>query len=173
MAQDTVAHEQCGTPAYLAPEIISDKGYSGFTVDIWSLGVLLYTMLQGQVPFKAGSLEDLLTLINKRKIKYSELVSNEAKDLIGKMLIVEPELRISIPSILNHPWLKVEGPDGIEFTEEENDHDFEVGISYKREECNIFALNALQEENFSGIKSSCNNVLPSNRGSRVRENSAD
>lgn len=48
--------EQCGTPAYLAPEIISDEGYEGFSVDIWSLGVLLYTMICGTVPFKGNNL---------------------------------------------------------------------------------------------------------------------
>jgi serine/threonine protein kinase len=48
-----IIQEQCGTPAYLAPEIIIDKGYEGFFVDIWSLGVLLYAMLCGTVPFKA------------------------------------------------------------------------------------------------------------------------
>ena len=45
--------EQCGTPAYIAPEIISDRGYSGFDADIWSLGVLLFAMVSGTVPFKA------------------------------------------------------------------------------------------------------------------------
>jgi len=51
--------EQCGTPAYIAPEIISDGGYSGFSADIWSLGVLLYAMLCGTVPFKAQNMHEL------------------------------------------------------------------------------------------------------------------
>jgi 5'-AMP-activated protein kinase catalytic alpha subunit len=45
--------EKCGTPAYIAPEIISDCGYDGYGSDIWSCGVLLYTMVAGSVPFKA------------------------------------------------------------------------------------------------------------------------
>jgi MAP/microtubule affinity-regulating kinase len=48
--------EQCGTPAYIAPEIIEDKGYRGYYSDLWSLGVLLYTILTGNVPFRGNSL---------------------------------------------------------------------------------------------------------------------
>jgi len=65
-----IIKEQCGTPAYLAPEIIADQGYRGFFVDIWSLGVLLYTTLQGTVPFKANSLQSLHALILKGNYKY-------------------------------------------------------------------------------------------------------
>ena len=53
MKKGHLIQEQCGTPAYLAPEIIRDKGYYGFAADVWSLGVLLYAMVQGTVPFKA------------------------------------------------------------------------------------------------------------------------
>jgi 5'-AMP-activated protein kinase catalytic alpha subunit len=54
-----VMHEQCGTPAYIAPEILKDQGYSGFKVDMWSAGVCLYAMLIGSVPFKAGTMAAL------------------------------------------------------------------------------------------------------------------
>lgn len=54
-----VMTEQCGTPAYIAPEILKDKGYKGFGVDIWSLGVCLYAMLFGTVPFKANNMSEL------------------------------------------------------------------------------------------------------------------
>ena len=54
-----VMREQCGTPAYIAPEIIRDKGYTGFKADIWSAGVVLFAMLYGTVPFKANNMQDL------------------------------------------------------------------------------------------------------------------
>jgi serine/threonine protein kinase len=55
--------EQCGTPAYIAPEILRDEGYYGFAVDIWSSGVVLYAMLYGTVPFKANNMQELQQII--------------------------------------------------------------------------------------------------------------
>lgn len=103
--------EQCGTPAYIAPEIISEGGYSGFAADIWSLGVLLYAMLCGTVPFKAQSMHELHHLIQGGSFEYPynlmHVLSLEARDLINRMLIVNPKDRISISEILKHPWIQL------------------------------------------------------------------
>ena len=97
--------EQCGTPAYIAPEIISDVGYEGFAADIWSLGVLLYAMLSGTVPFKAQNMHDLHQLITTGAFSYPVELSPQAKDIINSMLVLDPARRISIPQILQHPWM--------------------------------------------------------------------
>jgi serine/threonine protein kinase len=74
--------EQCGTPAYIAPEIIANEGYEGFNADIWSLGVVLYAMVQGTVPYKAKNMDDLLKLIKTTEFVFPVQVSDECKDLL-------------------------------------------------------------------------------------------
>lgn len=88
--------EQCGTPAYIAPEIIRDKGYQGFKADIWSAGVVLYAMLYGTVPFKANNMQDLHKLILKAKYNLKDEISEEAKSLLRAMLELDIEKRITI-----------------------------------------------------------------------------
>ena len=70
-----IIKEQCGTPAYIAPEIVSEAGYKGFYADHWSLGVVLYTMLTGTVPFKAENMKDLHALIRKGLFTLPEGIS--------------------------------------------------------------------------------------------------
>jgi len=99
--------DQCGTPAYIAPEILKGKGYSGFSVDIWSAGVVLYAMLTGTVPFKGNDIRELHHVITHGKYNMQNLkdISNEAKNLIKHLLEVDPKKRININNILKHPWL--------------------------------------------------------------------
>jgi serine/threonine protein kinase len=87
--------EQCGTPAYIAPEILKDKGYS-FNVDIWSAGVVLFAMLYGTVPFKANNMEELHKLIVKGKYTLKDDISIEARNLLRGLLEVNPEKRLTI-----------------------------------------------------------------------------
>lgn len=72
--------EQCGTPAYIAPEILRDKGYEGFKVDVWSAGVCLYAMLIGTVPFKAASMQELHHLIINGKFDVNNPNANCQKE---------------------------------------------------------------------------------------------
>ena len=97
--------EQCGTPTYIAPEILRNKGYEGFKVDVWSSGVVLYAMLSGTVPFKGNDLNELNNLILKGKFNDINDISVEAKNLIKNILEVDPKKRLSINEILCHPWL--------------------------------------------------------------------
>lgn len=114
--------EQCGTPAYIAPEILLDKGYEGFAVDIWSAGVVLYAMLYGTVPFKANNMSELQKMIIKAKFTLQDGISKEAKDLLRQLLEKDPTQRITIPNILAHPWIK-EARDTVElFTNAEKNY---------------------------------------------------
>ena len=115
-----VIKEQCGTPAYLAPEIITDSGYEGYFVDIWSLGVLLFAMLCGTVPFKAPTLDELHTLILAGEFTIPENLTNDARELITGMIKLEPNQRLTIPQILAHSWLK-ETNEGQSESEDEED----------------------------------------------------
>ena len=107
MIQDKeVLLDQCGTPAYIAPEILANKGYEGFGVDVWSSGVVLYTMLCGSVPFKANNLNDLQNMIISGNFREIHGISKECNDLLQRLLQINPKKRITIDEALNHPWIK-------------------------------------------------------------------
>ena len=98
--------DQCGTPAYIAPEIFQNiNGYEGPPVDIWSSGVVLYSMLNGQVPFKADNIIKLHKLIMSGKFKENvKELSKEVLDLLHCLLEVNPNKRITVDQALGHPW---------------------------------------------------------------------
>eukprot|EP01155_Anaeramoeba_flamelloides_P052450 Anaeramoba_flamelloidesc42753_g4_i5.p1 GENE.c42753_g4_i5~~c42753_g4_i5.p1 ORF type:complete len:243 (-),score=81.31 c42753_g4_i5:27-674(-) len=88
----------CGTPEYLAPEIILDIPYNE-TIDWWSLGILLYEMLVGTPPYYSEDHEETFELILKAKLKIPFYVEDEARDLISSLLTRNPEKRLGIKGV--------------------------------------------------------------------------
>jgi 5'-AMP-activated protein kinase catalytic alpha subunit len=107
-AADELVFERCGTPAYIAPEVISGTGYAGFNADIWSLGVLLYALMTGTIPFKAKNIPDLHKIILHNDFSFPSgiFLSQQFKSLIRIMLIKDPSKRIVLDEIWRHDWLK-------------------------------------------------------------------
>ncbi|KAL4429783.1 hypothetical protein ABPG74_004420 [Tetrahymena malaccensis] len=107
-SNDTTLNQKCGTPYYAAPEVIKKK-YNE-KCDIWSTGVILYTLLVSEIPFGGDSTTDIIMNVLKGKYDLKgqewDKVSDEAKDLVQKMLNYEYENRISAEEALQHPWFK-------------------------------------------------------------------
>jgi serine/threonine protein kinase len=99
----------CGTPEYLSPEMVKKQGHDT-TVDIWSLGVLLFELLAGHAPFTGSSQEELFQNIRKLKINWPADFPPLAKNLVTKILKLNPSERISIDEILNHAWFEKNPP---------------------------------------------------------------
>ena len=119
---DELIHDQCGTPMYMAPEILScskEIGYKGFPVDIWSAGIALYIMLSGSLPFSVKNENDsfldgnnnkkknmaLRKAIINNEPKKIEKISDKARDLLHGLLNKDPNKRLTCDEILKHPWL--------------------------------------------------------------------
>ena len=100
--------DSCGTPAFLAPEILLDDPYDPFMTDIWSCGVVLYVMVSGFFPFAGINETQLHENILNGEFHRINNASNELMDLINKILELDPKKRIDVDEILNHPWLKIE-----------------------------------------------------------------
>ena len=101
--------EPCGTPGYVAPEILSYGEY-GSKVDVWSLGVILYILLSGYPPFYDEDQHELFMQIKRGDYDFAdpswETVSREAKEAIAAMLTVNPSLRVSAKDLLDIDWVK-------------------------------------------------------------------
>ena len=100
----------CGSPNYAAPEVISGNLYAGPEVDIWSCGVILYALLCGSLPFDDESIPNLFKKIRGGMYSLPSHLSELARDLIPRMLVVDPMKRITIAEIRNHPWFRLNLP---------------------------------------------------------------
>ncbi|KAL8161066.1 hypothetical protein V2J09_012555 [Rumex salicifolius] len=96
----------CGTPAYVAPEVISRKGYDGAKADTWSCGVILYAMLAGYLPFQDSNIMEMYKKIRRAEYKCPNWFPTELRKLVAKILDPNPRRRISIAKIMENPWFK-------------------------------------------------------------------
>lgn len=100
----------CGSPNYAAPEVIGGKLYAGPEVDVWSCGVILYVLLVGRLPFDDEHIPSLFAKIARGTYAVPTWMSQGARDLIKKMLAVNPVQRATIEDIRNDPWFQTDLP---------------------------------------------------------------
>ncbi|XP_009607229.1 CBL-interacting serine/threonine-protein kinase 24 isoform X1 [Nicotiana tomentosiformis] len=99
-------HTTCGTPNYVAPEVLSNRGYDGAAADVWSCGVVLYVLMAGYLPFDEADLHTLYTKINAAEFSCPFWFSPGATSLIRKIIDPNPRTRIKIEGIRRDPWFR-------------------------------------------------------------------
>ena len=130
----SAAKSTVGTPAYIAPEVLSRKPYDGTAADVWSCGVTLFVMLVGSYPFEdpAAPKDFRATIARIMAIKYSYptglKLTPEVKDLLAKVFVVDPLKRLTVPGIVEHPWFgggqladlvaSIPAPEGMQSTQD-------------------------------------------------------
>ncbi|KAI3956122.1 hypothetical protein MKW98_027436, partial [Papaver atlanticum] len=105
-SQDGLCHTACGTPNYVAPEVLKDKGYHGSTSDVWSCGVILFVLMAGYLPFDDSNIMALYRKIYRAEFSFPGWFSSSSKKLIKRILDPDPATRITIPQILETEWFK-------------------------------------------------------------------
>ncbi|XP_038993361.1 CBL-interacting serine/threonine-protein kinase 25-like isoform X1 [Hibiscus syriacus] len=106
LRNDGLLHTQCGTPSYVAPEVLRKNVYDGAKADVWSCGVILFVLLAGYLPFQAENLMKMYRKVFKADYEFPPWVSNDARRLISKLLVADPEKRITIPGIIANSWFR-------------------------------------------------------------------
>ncbi|XP_026869774.2 serine/threonine-protein kinase MARK2 isoform X3 [Electrophorus electricus] len=97
----------CGSPPYAAPELFQGKKYDGPEVDVWSLGVILYTLVSGSLPFDGQNLKELRERVLRGKYRIPFYMSTDCENLLKKFLILNPTKRGSLEQIMKDRWMNV------------------------------------------------------------------
>ncbi|XP_023668007.1 MAP/microtubule affinity-regulating kinase 4 isoform X3 [Brienomyrus brachyistius] len=132
----------CGSPPYAAPELFQGKKYDGPEVDIWSLGVILYTLVSGSLPFDGQNLKELRERVLRGKYRVPFYMSTDCEGILRRFLVLNPTKRCTLEQIMKDKWMNV-GYEGeelkphVEPVEDYNDAsriEVMVGMGYSREE---------------------------------------
>jgi len=106
MEEDEQTYSFCGSPEYMAPEVVSKKGY-GYPVDFYTLGAFLFEIMVGLPPFYSKNQDEMLAAIQHGNLNIPDYLSANLKDLLKKLLTRDLNKRIhSFQEIYEHPWLK-------------------------------------------------------------------
>ncbi|KAK8953087.1 CBL-interacting protein kinase 6 [Platanthera guangdongensis] len=103
---DGLLHTTCGTPSYVAPEVIGNKGYDGAKADIWSCGVILYVLLAGFLPFQEDNIVAIYRKIHRGDFRCPPWFSSDARRLVVKLLDPNPTSRITVAKLIETPWFR-------------------------------------------------------------------
>lgn len=103
---DGLFHTQCGTPYYVAPEVMEEKGYEGAPADLWSCGIILYVFLAGYLPFKDSNLGALRQKMNEADLEFPLKFPSEPQKLIRRLLDPNPKTRITVTEIFEDEWFR-------------------------------------------------------------------
>lgn len=162
----TLLTTPCGSPCYASPEMVLGKKYNGFMIDIWSVGIILYAMICGYLPFEDKENKVLFKMISECKIVFPHHVSHLVKDIIHKILVTDPYQRITLKNIKRHPfYLKGQSFYQSRFGEEESEDSLNVKalnvpISYKAyntEGC-LESFNSNKEQHTLKKETEVNNI---------------
>ncbi|XP_075771485.1 MAP/microtubule affinity-regulating kinase 4 isoform X1 [Pelodiscus sinensis] len=132
----------CGSPPYAAPELFQGKKYDGPEVDIWSLGVILYTLVSGSLPFDGQNLKELRERVLRGKYRVPFYMSTDCETILRRFLVLNPAKRCTLEQIMKDKWINIgyEGDELKPYKEPEEDFgdtkriEVMVGMGYTREE---------------------------------------
>jgi serine/threonine protein kinase len=109
-ARAELLHTTCGTPNYVAPEVLADRGYDGMAADTWSIGVILFVFLAGYLPFDEPTMSALFRKIQAADFEYPSWFSKDVKDILNLILVPDPTKRLTLKQITEEEWYNRDGP---------------------------------------------------------------
>ncbi|PSN40267.1 Serine/threonine-protein kinase MARK2, partial [Blattella germanica] len=147
----------CGSPPYAAPELFQGKKYDGPEVDVWSLGVILYTLVSGSLPFDGSTLRELRERVLRGKYRIPFYMSTDCENLLKKFLVLNPAKRASLENIMKDKWMNMgyEEDELKPFVEPEPDYkdlkriEALVSMGYNRSEIEESLANAKYDDVFA------------------------
>ncbi|CAH8482626.1 unnamed protein product [Schistosoma turkestanicum] len=145
----------CGSPPYAAPELFQGKKYDGPEVDVWSLGVILYTLVSGSLPFDGQTLRELRERVLRGKYRIPFYMSTDCESLLKKMLVLNPSKRYTLEMVMKDRWMNTGYEDNVlsPYTEPEPDYtdpvriEIMVNMGFSRDEIE----KSLTQGNFDDI----------------------